>query len=104
MEQPGFWDHQESAQKVVQELKQLRAKTEPVQALLRKAEDAEVLIELSDESGDAAAASEVEKELTELIAQTDRVELLTLLSGKNDARACFLSIQAGAGGVESCDF
>jgi peptide chain release factor 2 len=104
MEQPGFWDNQESAQKVVQELKSLRAKTEPVQALLRKAEDAEVLLQLADETGDPAAAAEVEKELTELIEQTDRVELLTLLSGKNDARPCFLSIQAGAGGVESCDF
>lgn len=104
MEQPGFWDHQETAQKTVQELKQVRAKTEPIQALLRKAEDVEVLIELADESADAATAAEADKELTELIAQTDRVELLTLLSGKNDARTCFLSIQAGAGGVESCDF
>ena len=27
-----------------------------------------------------------------------------MLSGPNDARNCFLSVQAGAGGVDACDF
>jgi len=104
MEKPGFWDHQEEAQKVVQELKALRGQVEPVQALLAKADDAAVLLELAEEQGDEDARAEVQRELAGLSAKTDHVELLTLLSGPNDQRPCFLSVQAGAGGVDACDF
>ena len=104
MEKPGFWDHQEAAQKVVAELKVLRGQVDPVQRLVARAEDASVLLELASEQGDDESALEVQRELESLAAETERVELLTLLSGKNDQRACFFSIQAGAGGVDACDF
>ncbi len=104
MGEAGFWDNQEAAQKVVQELKALRGQVEPVQELLRRSDDATVLLELAAEQGDDAAQAEVQRELEQIAAKTDQVELLTLLSGPNDARNCFFSIQAGAGGVDSCDF
>ena len=104
MEKPGFWDHQESAQQVVQELKGLRGLVEPLQEMLGQAEDVGVLLELADEQGDDEARVEVQRELAELSTRTDQVELLTLLSGPNDQRPCFLSVQAGAGGVDACDF
>lgn len=104
MAAPGFWDIQENAQKVVQELKALRAQAEPVQDTIRRADDLAVLIELADEQNDDDSKREVERELDSLVQRTDKVELLTLLSGKNDALTCFMSINAGAGGVESCDF
>ena len=104
MAQPGFWDVQETAQKVVQELKGLRARVEPVQEVLRRCDDASILIEIAREQGDDASRLEVERELDLITQKTDKVELLTLLSGKNDHMPCFFSINAGAGGVESCDF
>ncbi len=104
MAAPGFWDNQEVAQKIVAEMKALRGQVEPLQDLLRRAEDASVLLELVNESADPTAGDEVQSELAALSSKTDQVELLTLLSGKNDARNCFLSLQAGAGGVDSCDF
>ncbi len=104
MQQPGFWDQPEQAQQVVGELKALRAQVEPLQELLRRAEDAQVLIELSEEQKDADARAEVQRELELLAQKTDQLELLTLLSGENDQRNCFLSVQAGAGGVDACDF
>lgn len=104
MAEPGFWDVQENAQKVVAELKALRAQTEPVLDVLRRCDDTSVLIEIAQEQGDEASRMEVEKELDLIRQKTDKVELLTLLSGKNDHRACFFSINAGAGGVESADF
>ncbi len=104
MERPGFWDHQESAQRVVAEMKTLRAVVEPVEKLLARVEDAAILLELADEQDDDQARAEVQQELEAMAAETERVELLTLLSGKNDDRPCFLSIQAGAGGVDACDF
>jgi peptide chain release factor 2 len=99
MARPGFWDVQENAQKVVQELKALRAKAEPLQELIKRAEDAQVWLEYGEE-----ARADLERELEALQQKTDQVELLTLLSGENDARNAFMSFSAGAGGVESCDF
>ena len=104
MEKPGFWDIQETAQRVVAELKALRAKLDPVQELLRRADDAHVLLELAAEQNDDDSRAEVQRELEQIARKTDHVELLTLLSGENDQRNCFLSVNAGAGGVDSCDF
>ncbi len=104
MERPDFWDNTEQAQKTVAELKGLRGIVEPVQDLLARLEEVEVLFELSGEGDDPEVAAEIETNLTELSERADRVELLTLLSGENDGKPCYFSIQAGAGGVDSCDF
>jgi peptide chain release factor 2 len=104
MAQPGFWDAPDGARSVVQELKSLRAQVEPVQELIQRCDDAAVLLELAREQGDEESAAELQRELERLAEKTERVELLTLLSGKNDPLPCFFSIQAGAGGVDSCDF
>jgi len=104
MQAPGFWEHPETAQQVVRELKALRARVEPVQELLKRVDDAQVLVELAEDHADPDARTELERELEQLARATDHVELLTLLSGENDARNCFFSIQAGAGGVDACDF
>jgi len=104
MAQPGLWDAPDSARSVVQELKSLRAQVEPVQELIQRCDDAAVLLELAREQGDEESAAELQRELERLAEKTERVELLTLLSGKNDPLPCFFSIQAGAGGVDSCDF
>ncbi|MBN2445535.1 MAG: peptide chain release factor 2 [Phycisphaerae bacterium] len=104
MERPGFWDQPEAAQKTVEEMKALRAQVEPMRDLLRRVEDAEVLLELAAEESGGGADAEIQTELETLTQKTEHVELLTLLSGENDRRDCFFSIQAGAGGVDACDF
>lgn len=104
MAAPGFWDDQEKARAVVKELKSLKAVITPVETLVKRAEDAEVLHELAGEAADAASFEELDGELLALQQQLGKVELMTLLSGKNDERDCFFSIQAGAGGTEACDW
>ena len=105
MSQPGFWDDPETAGKVVAELKAAKATIDPVRKLLAAAEDAGVMLELAaEESDDPDAVRQLDTELTDVSEQLERVELLTLLSRPNDARDCFFSIQAGAGGTESCDW
>jgi peptide chain release factor 2 len=104
MERPGFWDHPEAAQKVLAELKALRAQVDPVHELLQRVEDAQVLIELVNEQDDPESRGEAQRALDQISRQIEQVELLTLLSGENDQRNCFFSIQAGAGGVDACDF
>ncbi len=104
MAQPAFWGNQEAARQVVTELKALRAQIEPLQEVLRRTDDAHVLVELAAEQSDDESRSELQRELELITRKTDQLELLTLLSGENDQRNCFFSIQAGAGGVDACDF
>jgi peptide chain release factor 2 len=104
MNRPDFWEHQETAQQVVAEMKALRAQVEPLQEVLRRVDDAHVLVELAAEEGDDESRTELQRELDFIRQKTDQIELFTLLSGENDQRDCFFSIQAGAGGVDACDF
>jgi len=104
MARPGFWDNPEKAREVVAELKPLKALIDPLQALIARADDAAVLLDLAREARDDAAFAELDAELAGIRDEIGRVELMTLLSGKNDARDCFFSIQAGAGGTEACDW
>jgi peptide chain release factor 2 len=104
MGQPGFWDSQEAAQKVVAELKAIKAVVVPVTDLLRRLEDLRALVELAAEADDADATQEAADEASKLRADLERVELRTLLSGPHDARSAYFSIHAGAGGTESCDW
>ncbi len=103
MAEPGFWDSPE-ARNVVAELKSLKALVEPVDQLVRQVEDLEVLAELAQAEGHAGAQAEVEAHRRALIEEAERVSLMALLSGPNDDRDCYFSIQAGAGGTEACDW
>ncbi len=104
MNAPDFWDDQASAQKTVAELKTVKAQIEPVSQLESAIEDLEVLFELAEEEGDDDARAEVDQQLDTLEKQMDRVELQSLLSGKNDHRHCYFSIFAGDGGTEANDW
>jgi len=104
MSQPGFWDNQESAQAVVGEVKTLKAVIEPVEGVLRRAADLAVLYDLATSENDAATRTEAENEHATLAREVEKVALMALLSGPDDAGNAFFSIQAGAGGTEACDW
>lgn len=104
MSAPNFWDNAESAQKVVAQLKALKAVVEPVTELSEQVEDLQALHELGAEAGDSDTLAEAVAEAEKLTADLDRLELRTMLSGPHDAGNCYVSIHAGAGGTESCDW
>jgi len=104
MAAPGFWDNPEAAQPVVQRLKGLKAIVEPVAQIGRMLDDARVLAELAAEENDAAAAGQVAQDLVEAEKRLDRLEFMSLLARPDDPKNCYLSIHAGAGGTESCDW
>jgi peptide chain release factor 2 len=105
MGKPGFWDNQERASGIITELKALTAIVEPIQALLKKVEDMGVLVELVKESGgDAEIMDELEAECGRFGKQLERIETMSLLSQPSDTKNCYFTIQAGAGGTESCDW
>ncbi|MFO0972300.1 MAG: peptide chain release factor 2 [Phycisphaerae bacterium] len=104
MSAPDFWNDQESAQRVVKELKALKGLIDPVEQTRRRIEDLHVLYELAREANDPATLAEAEAERAALADQIEQVSLMALLSGPDDARDCYFAIQAGAGGTEACDW
>ena len=104
MSAPHFWDNAESAQKVVAQLKTLRAVIGPVTELSGKIEDLRTLHDLGAEADDADTLVEAAAEAEKLTAELDRLELRTMLAGPHDAGNCYVAIHAGAGGTESCDW
>ncbi len=104
MAEPTFWDDPEAAQATVQDLKALKAVVEPAGRIAQAVEDAEVMMELAAEEGDAAAADQVGRDLARIETDLDRLEFLSLLARRDDPKNCYLAIHAGAGGTESCDW
>ena len=104
MKRPDFWEDQEAAQGVIRRLKRIKSLTEPVRRLEREIEDLAVLDELATEEDDADARQEVIERAEALARELERVELKSMLGEPEDANSAFLSVHAGAGGTESCDW
>ncbi len=102
MSAPDFWDNQEKAQETVAQLSVCKNITEPYKKLLSKIEDLEVLLEMAEEDPDMLA--EADESCQSLSEELDKVELLSFMSGPFDSNNVFVSIHAGAGGTESCDW
>jgi peptide chain release factor 2 len=105
---PDFWDHREKSQKDVERISELRSKLTPLSALEERSRDLELLKSMAEEETSPEqqilAAGEVEEEFQKLTKEIEQFELLQLLSGEFDRADGFLTIHAGAGGTESCDW
>lgn len=107
MAAPDFWDNREKAQRDMALVSSLKRKILPMQSLEARAADLDVLRDLALEEApenQAAAAAEVVAEFESIQADLAKFELTSLLSGEFDANPAFLTIHAGAGGTESCDW
>lgn len=104
MEEPGFWDNPGHSTAVVQECKKLKTTIERYETLCNDREDMLTLIEIGEEEGDTDIVSEVAESLEEFKQQFEELRIETLLSGEYDKNNAILTLHAGAGGTESCDW
>ncbi|BEQ15482.1 peptide chain release factor 2 [Desulfoferula mesophila] len=104
MAKDGFWDDQEAAKEVMQERSGLTESLESLEALTGQAEDAEVMLELSQEEQDKEAAKETAAGLEALERGVARLEAKRLLGEPDDHRSAILAINAGAGGTDAQDW
>ncbi len=104
MADPDFWNNKEAAQRDMEQLSTLRGKIGPFRSLESRVADLDVLRELAAEENDDAAFAEVRKEFDAITAELSKFELQQFLSGEFDRNPAFVSIHAGAGGTESCDW
>ncbi len=107
MAAPDFWDDQTSAQKVIAEVNRLKASAVPARDFRKEIDDLGTLLELVDEA-DESEAEAYEQEVLDAVARLqpklDQLELSSFLSGPHDSANAIMTIHAGAGGTESCDW
>lgn len=105
MADAAFWNNPDEVRnRVVEELKGVRAIVEPVQSAEKKYQDTQAMIDLAKESGGTELEKDLEAEFKQLDELLEQLEFQVMLGGEHDRRNCFLSIHAGAGGAESCDW
>ncbi len=100
----GFWNDSSKAEKLMAELKALKARYEPWKDLAAEVDDLEVLLELAEDENDESQSAEIESGLKALQARYDKQNIYELMPGEVDRNGCFLMIHAGAGGTEACDW
>jgi len=103
----SFWNNREQAQKLIDEANSLRKKTEPLLEAEQQVQHFREMIELGEsEPADAQASvlRELDADFAKFAKDLAALELKILLSGPHDRNNCILSINAGAGGTEACDW
>ena len=104
METSDFWDDAQKSQAAMKELKSLKDSIEGFEHLSQQYEDIETLIEMGYEENDASLILEVEEALQSFVNDLEELRIKTLLSEEYDKDNAILTLHAGAGGTESCDW
>ena len=104
MEAPDFWNDPSVSQKKMQELKSMKDDVATYASLEQGYEDIETMIEMGYEENDASLIPEIQEMLDDLKQTYEAIHLKTLLSGEYDGKKAIVSLHAGAGGTESCDW
>ena len=108
MANPDFWGDQAAAQKVISEANRLKVTVNPTKAFRSELDDLAAMLELVDEMADDPDAESYQQEVIDTLARLqpklDELELASFLSGPNDGCNALLTVNAGAGGTESCDW
>ena len=104
MEAQNFWDDPEKAQKFLKKYSEIKSVIDPYTTLKVNFGNLKELFLEAEKEKDNELLEELSKELKTLEKDLSSLELKKMLSGELDSKSCFLSINAGAGGTESCDW
>ena len=103
-EQPDFWNDQEKAQAMVVEMKLCSSSVEPVLKVEAALTEVEQYVELGEELGEEEVVEELERLVGEIETGVDALEFQVMLGGEHDNTDAFMQINAGAGGLDACDW
>jgi peptide chain release factor 2 len=104
MQSATFWNDPEKAKLVIGEMKALNAVLKPFEELGRQADDLSASLELADEMGDDSFDDEIRRAYDKTLHDFEDFELRSMLGGPNDHCNAHVTIHAGAGGTEACDW
>ncbi|NLC74572.1 MAG: peptide chain release factor 2 [Clostridiales bacterium] len=103
-EAPDFWTDADNANARMKQLKDLQKTVDEADGLSEQYKDILDLIQMGNEDNDQAIIPDVRAELDQFEGRLDTLRLSTLLTGEYDHCNAILSLNAGAGGTESCDW
>ncbi len=101
---PELWQDSAAAQVLLSDISRRKRSLTPMRELLQIAEDAVVLAELAEAEDSEDEATVIEEQLAEAERRYAEQELSQLFAGEYDDHNALLSVNAGAGGTESCDW
>ena len=104
MGEPTFWDNPEAAQKITQELNDVKSGIETYKNLLTKFDDTQILLELALEEEDLSQEAEISADIAKIKDGLENLRLEIMLSEPYDANNAILTLHAGAGGTEAQDW
>lgn len=104
MEAPDFWNDVERSNEVMKTVKNLKDTLEAFDKVAEAYEELGVLIEMADEEDDASLLPEIEELFNTFKEDFETLRIQTLLSGEFDKDNAVITLHAGAGGTESCDW
>ena len=104
MQEPGFWDDVEKSQEIMKRVKALKDTVETFKALESEFEDIETMIQMAEEENEQSLIAEIEEMLQHFVQDFDALRIRTLLSGEFDKESAVVTLHAGTGGTESCDW
>lgn len=104
MEEPDFWDRPEESQEAMKTLKDLKSDIETYASLQEQYDEIETLIEMAEEENDASLLEEIQETMDSFVSTYETIRVKTLLSGEYDKDNAIVTLHAGAGGTESCDW
>ncbi|MBF8263457.1 MAG: prfB [Parachlamydiales bacterium] len=99
-----FWSDQTAAQKIIDECNALKRWTVPYRELKIRFRDVKELLPEAFSINDDELVKELLAQLDDIEKKLGDLEIRKMLSGEMDSRDCYLEINAGAGGTESCDW
>ena len=103
----GFWNDQKAAQEIISESNKLKRVVNGLTEFKAKLEDSKAMEELLEEEGvdeNSEEAVELQQSAELLKVALDELEIQSYLKGPHDHCNAILSVNAGAGGTESCDW
>lgn len=104
MEEPDFWSDPAKAQEITKELKGMKDTVDSFAGLESTMEDAYTMIEMGYEENDPSLIPEIEEMMHDFKETFENMRIKTLLSGEYDSNNAIVTLHAGAGGTESCDW
>ncbi len=104
MGEPTFWDNPEAAQKITQELNDVKSGIETYKNLLTKFDDVQILLELALEEQDDSQEADIAADIAEIEKGLENLRLEIMLSEPYDGNNAILTLHAGAGGTEAQDW
>ena len=104
MSEPGFWETNGGAQKILKEQASLSESISPWKQEKKELEEMEILLQLIEEQGDEKEAHELLAKIQKTAEAIDQMEFRRMLGGEHDSSNAIVGINAGAGGTEAQDW